>query len=168
MKRLAFYFIVLLQILFLIGVALSYSAVERWGETIRLKTAPVDPHDPFYGEYVTLNYDIEQLSESHWEGADPEQGSTVYVELQQEDEFWQVKRASGNTFEPREGAVILKGMLRHSDRNRGTYWVDYGMNRFYVEEGTGEQFEERQSPLIVEVGIAPWGQKRILSVETQE
>src|SRR6185437_13702730 len=75
--------LVLLQVLFLGGIAGSYYAVGWFGDEIKLKTVPVDPRDLLYGDYVTLGYEISRLEPALWKGGEelPKTGSRVYVLL---------------------------------------------------------------------------------------
>lgn len=61
-KYLAFWVVVLLQILILSWIIAKYSYVLITWTEIQVKTIPVDPRDIFRGDYVTLSYDINTYS----------------------------------------------------------------------------------------------------------
>ncbi|MBM7554087.1 GDYXXLXY domain-containing protein [Thalassobacillus pellis] len=165
MKRIAFYVIVALQVLFLAGMSASYYAMDTFGETIHLKTAPVDPTDLFYGDYVILNYEIEEITEEKWSGEEPSHGEKVYVLLAEAEEgVYEVKKASTEKLEAGKGEVVLKGKHQWTDMSSSLHRISYGINRYYVEENTGRKYEQNQGGMIVEVVVAPWGQKKIVAI----
>ena len=166
MKRFAFYIIVAAQVLFLAGMSVAYYAMDAFGETIQLKTAPIDPRDLFYGDYVILNYEIEAIEEGKWSGAVPEYGEIVYVLLEEgENGLYQVAAASQEKLDPAAGQVRLKGKYQWHNDGRSEHMVTYGINRYHVEENTGEQYEQQRDDIIVEVVVAPWGQKKIVNLK---
>ncbi|SEB10092.1 Uncharacterized membrane-anchored protein [Thalassobacillus cyri] len=166
MKRFAFYGVVLLQVLFLAGMSVSYYAMDAFGQTIKLETAPVDPRDIFYGDYVILNYEIEMIEEKKWSGEIPEYGEAVYVLLEEsENGLFQVVDASCDKMETKADQVRLKGKYQWHNEGQSVHQVTYGINRYYVEENTGKQYEQQREEMVVEVVVAPWGQKKIVSLE---
>ncbi|MRH44190.1 hypothetical protein GH741_16225 [Aquibacillus halophilus] len=165
MKRLFFYIIVALQIMFLVGMAVSYYLIDYFGETIELKTLPVDPQDIFYGDYVTLRYEIEEIPSSTWQGEEsPPYDSQVYVLLEKQNEVYNVVNASNERIEPSSGQVMLHAKYEYHDSMQNIYYVDYGLDRYYIEDNTGEQYEQ-SGEMVVTVAVAPWGQKKILDLE---
>ena len=50
--------VVAIQFLALLSVAVKREWIHSYGETVFLRTAPVDPRDLFRGDYVQLQYDI--------------------------------------------------------------------------------------------------------------
>lgn len=166
MKRFAFYGVVLLQVLFLAGMSVSYYAMDVFGQTIRLETAPVDPRDLFYGDYVILNYEIERIEKEKWSGEIPEYGEAIYVLLEEsESGVFQVVEASRDKMKTEADQVRLKGKYQWHNEGQSVHQVTYGINRYYVEENTGEQYEQQRDDMVVEVVVAPWGQKKIVSLE---
>lgn len=61
------------------------------------------------------------------------------------------------------GEAVLKGTVDYSwdDLLR----IEYGLERYYVPEGTGKELEREARNMIVRVKIAPWGQARINGLE---
>lgn len=158
--------IVVLQVLFLGGIATSYYAVGWFGTEIKIKTVPVDPRDFLYGDYVTLGYEISTLNPQLWrESANkPSQGEAVYVLLKPSAnglyEATGIYRSKPNM---QAGEAVLKGTVDYSwdDLLR----IEYGLERYYVPEGTGKELEREARNMIVRVKIAPWGQARIDGLE---
>ncbi|NOU96103.1 hypothetical protein GC093_23175 [Paenibacillus sp. LMG 31456] len=157
--------IVLLQILFLGGIAGSYYAVDWFGEEIKLKTVPVDPRDLLYGDYVVLSYEISQLSPALWKGGGelPKQGSPVFVLLKPENGLYVASGIYSEKPTVEAGQTILKGRITSSWRE-GIH-VEYGLEQYYVPEGTGKELEEKARNMIVAVKIASWGQAKIVGLE---
>jgi uncharacterized membrane-anchored protein len=161
--------LLLAQMLFLIGITLSFYAVGWFGREIRLQTIPIDPRDLLYGDYVTLNYDINHIKTSLWQGVGniSKQGKTIYVKLKLD-----VKSKNG-TYEAvgiydqkpsfNDGEVILKGHTDYSDNN--IIHVKYGLETYYVQENTGKTLEEQAGNLVSKVKVAPWGRAVLENVE---
>ncbi|SFG00722.1 Uncharacterized membrane-anchored protein [Halobacillus alkaliphilus] len=170
MNRIWFYVIVCLQALFLILMSMSYYTMDTWGESIRLKTAPVDPRDPFYGDYVTLSYEVELVPSEKWNiSADIGSREKVYLLLEPgENDLYTLVQASAEKPDVSGAEVVLPARFDWHDSQREVYTVDIGMDRYFIEEGTGQQYEQNREDLIVEVIVAPWGQKKINSVTTSE
>ncbi|MGI8314471.1 GDYXXLXY domain-containing protein [Halobacillus mangrovi] len=167
MKRWIFYLIVFLQILFLSLMSISFYVMDAMGETIKLKTAPVDPRDPFYGDYVALSYEVEQIPEEQWAvEKELERGDRVFLLLESNNEgVYELVEASKIWKEAEENQTVLRARYLWHDEMNKTYQVDIGLNRYYVEENTGEYYEERIGESVVEIVIAPWGHKKIASLE---
>ncbi|WP_173916979.1 GDYXXLXY domain-containing protein [Halobacillus sp. Marseille-Q1614] len=168
MKRWIFYLIIGLQALFLIGMSVSYYAMDQFSETILLETEPVDPRDPFYGDYVALHYSIEQVPEEKWKSKkQPERGDIVYLLIEEKKGgLYELVSASDQKLSPNENQEELQAKFDWHLEQEGIYQVNVGLDRYFVEEGTGQAIE-RQSEQVVKILVAPWGQKKIVSVESK-
>jgi uncharacterized membrane-anchored protein len=151
------------------------------GRMVTMKVTPVDPRDPFRGEYVRLgtaanrlrvgaaglppagdNRIVVQPLGSVFE--EPARGSVVYVQLQPSatGDFLPATISATRVAD----ALNLRGRIRYVT-NRGDLDVDYGLDAFYVQEGTGPVLEQalREGRNVqMEVAIAPSGQSRIRSL----
>lgn len=151
------------------------------GETVLLRVRPVDPRDLFRGEYVRLDTPATQLyivSENvpapatavPVRGLDVDQGSLqrgriVYVQLE--------RAASGEhepvtiSAKPVADATNLRGRVRTSNVYSTAYgpvYVDYGLDAFYMQEGTAQPVEHalRAGKRVqMEVAVASSGRARI-------
>lgn len=95
------------------------------GKTIVLDTAPVDPFDPFRGQYMIINYEI-----STFPNKDFKQGDTVYVSLKEDAEgIWRFVDSS--KVKPSSGDFI-KGKVTNVFSN--DVRVDYGIEQFFFEK----------------------------------
>lgn len=138
-------------------IALAQLAVPAWmivsherilheGEVFKFRTAPIDPRDPFRGEYVILNFeassgswrDPHELPASMTDQA-PYVNHTSFASLGVSDSsgFAVISRLS--TTPPASGAYIeVKhwGMIGSLITN-----VDLPFDRYYLEEGDGAKTE---------------------------
>ncbi|MBM7571501.1 GDYXXLXY domain-containing protein [Aquibacillus albus] len=168
-KRVLFFVVVVLQCLFLLGMVCSYYLIDDFGKTIQLKTVPVDPQDIFYGDYIILRYEIEEIDRAKWTGTEePSYHERIFTLVADDngDGIYQVIQASSEEMIADAGQVVLEGRYEYQDMHEGTYFVDYGLGRYYIEDNTGERYE-RSGELIVSVAVAPWGQKKIVTVEPE-
>jgi uncharacterized membrane-anchored protein len=151
------------QVLFLSGLLVTNYAVGWFGKEIQLKTAPIDPRDLFYGDYVVLNYEISRLPSGLWKGeGEPDRQKNVYVLLRPSAASPEIYEAAGVYPDKPAAAgdeVVIKGRIDYSwDREIN---LRYGLERFYVPEGTGKEIEEQRALSTVRVSVAPWGQARV-------
>lgn len=165
-QRWWFYGLVTLQLLFLLLMSASYYAMDSWGQTITLKTTPVDPRDPFYGDFVRLDYAIEQIPEEKWMIEEPlNRGEKVFLLLEENDkEIYELVEASTLWPETEGNQVVLSSKYQWSDPSLQQYQVDIGLGRYYIEENTGT-FWERREEREVDIVLAPWKQKKIASLK---
>ena len=118
------------------------------GERILLRTQPVDPNDPFRGEYVDLTYSISRLDTR---GA--ERGTTVYVPLRRRGRAWTGDRAVRD--KPDDGTFI-RGRVSN-------FGIRYGIETFFVEEGEAPRYERAMARgrLLAEVVLADDGDAQL-------
>lgn len=113
------------------------------GRVVLLETQPVDPRDLLRGDYVALNYTISTIQWGRFTpplSGEVEAGTGVFVALAPaKNHFYVVARASTASFSAGPGEVLLSGKIRYSwsKSTPPSVRVDYGLERFYVREGTG-------------------------------
>jgi uncharacterized membrane-anchored protein len=154
--------------------ALVYMIGERQAmlnasRVVTLKTMPVDPSDPFRGEYVVLTYTITQLDLAKLDGEnDLNQGDTVYVTVRKHNGEWGAT-AIGKTRTPSTpDAVVIKGTVHSAYRPKPSepppqVRVDYGIESYWVPQGTGREIETefRAGDLTVDVAVDDAGRPAI-------
>jgi len=134
------------------AVALGQAAVLGWmiwdrtsllanGREVVLDVAPVDPRSLFRGDYVVLDYDIARFELPQGTVA-PAKNAPFYVKLKKgADGAWATSGGSAGWPEsvaPDE--VVIAGRV---DRvSGGTVRVHYGIESFFVPEGTGREIEQ--------------------------
>ena len=147
-------FIGLIAVLVLVLVVVSsFILYNQWplmtGKKIVLATQPVDPFDPFRGQYMTINYEISRLSDIE----DFEEKDKIYVSLNEDEEgIWRYESASKS--KPSRGDFI-----------RGEVTSVYG-NSVRIEYGIEQFFFERHAKLptrniTVEVAVANSGRAKL-------
>ncbi|MDO5554704.1 MAG: GDYXXLXY domain-containing protein [Planctomycetia bacterium] len=147
----------------------------RNAKTIVVETMPVDPRDLLRGDYVILRYPFSTTSGRRWNGnqdekmfvvpEQPRTGQQVYaiLEYDKEESVWKTIRISLEP--PGPGQVYLRGIQR-------SYWqAQYGIESWYVQEGTGKALERAMrsgsagtSQVRVELLVTPEGRSRINNV----
>jgi uncharacterized membrane-anchored protein len=138
-----------LQTLIVLAVAGSFYAASWFGDQFVLRAEPYDPFDPFYGEYVLLQYPDLKPDGSL-------QNGDVYFTLKAGADGYAVLDRTSN--KPFFGAI------------RGTYYGDTltapQLEQYYVEQGTGPGLEQAQK-LALTIDVAPWGMIRPVFLEAQ-
>lgn len=160
------------------------------GTTVLLRVRPVDPRDLFRGEFVRLGVPAgallvsddqaktvpgkmtvrplgrwQEYAKLEWRDTGRVRRSVVYVQLE--------PGAGGAGYQPVsisdtpvDNALNLRGRVRwiHED---GTVDVDYGLDAYYMQEGTARPVEDalRAGRLVqIEVAVASSGKSRIRSL----
>ncbi len=154
-----------LQALWVLGTTFVQERALSEGVPILLETVPADPRDLLRGDYVILIYKISNLPlslfhEPGTNGIAP--GRTVYVTLEPVGEFYRATEASTEKAVPGQRGIVLKGRVEQSWGSGAgtTVHVTYGLERFYVREGTGNP----QGKLTVQVAVPRSGNGRIKQV----
>ncbi|MBL0128764.1 MAG: GDYXXLXY domain-containing protein [Flavobacteriales bacterium] len=140
-----------------LAVALAQLGVPAWmivqhervlheGEVFKFRTAPIDPRDPFRGEYVILNFDA---SSGSWPDPHPiPDHMTDQIPYGQQRSFalLSVSDTSGYAIitglvaeEPTSGAYIT--VTHYGDLGSMVERVELPFERFYLQEGDGATTE---------------------------
>ena len=131
-----------LQAAWLLGMVATQEYALAHGKAILLETQPVDPRDLLSGDYLMLRYKISEVPANLFSPpvkTDLPAGTKIFVSLTPgTNGFYIVSRASTNEFAAAANEVLLRG----ETANR--WWsatnsvhVEYGIERYYVAEGTG-------------------------------
>ncbi len=135
--------ILALQSAWLLGTAAVQEHALATGKVILLETARVDPRDLLRGDYLILNYKISDVPTKLFTPPvkkDLPDGTKVFVAVAPTtNQFYAVVKASTNEFVPAADEVLLKGRSAWPRWNAATnsIHIEYGLERFYVAEGTG-------------------------------
>ncbi len=163
-KRVLFIIALIVPIVILLSMTWKPISTLNTGESIVLETVPVDPRDVLYGDYVMLQFEVEEFSKDkldpqlikefakHTTGKIP-----VYAILQKEDgDIYGLKSVTHK--KPSEG-IFLKGDMYYYDEEYleedQKYFANFLPDRFYVAENTGMQLEDlsRQGQLLADVKV---------------
>ncbi|MBH9967925.1 GDYXXLXY domain-containing protein [[Bacillus] enclensis] len=150
-KKLGFLLIIFLQGGWIGYQVYSNETLLQNGETILLELQPVDPRSLLQGDYVQLNYTISQLERTSIEGNGPitivlrknAQGHHEYTGVYSLDGEW------NTSYEKKSGDVLLTGKVTGSWDH--TTQVTYGIEHFFIPEGTGVDVEGKVKTAVVKV-----------------
>jgi uncharacterized membrane-anchored protein len=143
---LAIALVALVQTVALASMVYGRVALLRDGREIVAEVIPVDPRDLFRGDYVILGYAFGRSQVPVPEGIN--QGDTIYVTLREAaPEQWEVVSASESYAQPADPAhVVLKGTVDdvyHPQGESPKVSVSYGIESYFVPEGTGRELEAK-------------------------
>jgi uncharacterized membrane-anchored protein len=137
-----------LPVLILLGMCFTPVYTMLNGEEMILQTKPLDPSDLFRGDYVTLQYEAEEVPISLVDKA-------VITRLQkiggQFDVYVLMEKKSGVhtpmkvTLEKPDKGLYLKGTINYTDKdNQGqeTAFLEYNLDNYYLEDNTGTEWEK--------------------------
>jgi uncharacterized membrane-anchored protein len=133
-----------LQTAWLLATVITQEYAFAHGNIILLETRRVDPRDMLRGDYLILNYKISDVPTNLFSPPvknDLSPGTKIFVALAPgTNQFYAVTRASTNEIVPAAGEVLLRGKSAYAWWNwnaTNLIHVEYGIERYYVAEGTG-------------------------------
>lgn len=163
-KRNLFLVALIVPIILLLALTWKPLYTVNTGKTITLETVPVDPRDILYGDYVSLQFAIEEFSK---DDLDPElikefskhdTGKlTVYAMLEQEEgDLYGLKTVTHK--KPSDGLFLKGDMYYYGEYNKDEnqmYFANFLPDRFYVAENTGMQLEDlsRKGQLLADIKV---------------
>jgi uncharacterized membrane-anchored protein len=124
------------------------------GRELTLSVRPLDPRDIFRGDYVTLGYDISTLKKSTTE-SDPDfngfaTGSEAFVTMTPKADGGGWAETHVGSVYPSQvapGDIVLKGRVLSAWKSQNpaetTVNVRYGIEKYFVPEGTGRALEDK-------------------------
>ncbi len=120
------------------------------GTHVLLHVEPVDPNDPFRGEYVAFDYEISRLPVS----GETRPAGEVYVVLEKRGRAWTGDRAVAER--PSGDETFIRGESRNGR-------IEYGIETYYVEEGESPRYERAiaRQELYVDVVLDDDGRAQI-------
>jgi uncharacterized membrane-anchored protein len=156
--------VLFLQSAWILGTVAVQERSLAAGKVVMLETRPVDPRDLLRGDYVILNYAISTIPRAKFtpgEATNLSPGQTVYVLLEPRGDFHEVAQASTEKLSADDPYVLLRGSIQHAPfGSADAVVVNYGLERFYVREGTGNP----TGKLTVAAAIATTGRGLIKQV----
>lgn len=146
---------VLAQVLFFAGWAAVEQRRHTVGDTILVRTAPVDPRDLLSGQYMALSYEFSRMPGFNDLGREAKDGEPVWVLLRKEGEYFVPSASySERPMDVMRGQVAIVG--RH-ERGRTLF----GIEKYFVQEGTETP---AQRDTTVRLRVSADGQVRIEQV----
>ncbi len=159
-------FVVLAQVAWVVATATTKEFAFEKGQRVLLATKPVDPRDLLRGDYLTLRFDVSDVPRDKVRGEIPAAagGNKIYVALMPAGKFYQIEFASFSKIPVTAERVVMSGTV--DDRSGWTpnqsgnteapkpLPVLYGLERYYVAEGTGNP----RGKLTAEVAVSAGGE----------
>lgn len=148
------------------GMILIESLPLLIGERIVMQVTPIDPRDFFRGDYVILNYSVNNLplpgDQQEFRSRDrfaKHNDETVYVPLEADADGVHWTGTTASLTRP-AGVKYLRGRITSDYRQP----LQFGIEAYYVQEGTGKILEDLRNArqLNAEIAIAPWGQAKLV------
>ena len=155
MKLKLFILVLALQCAWLLGTVAVQEHALATGKVILLETRPVDPRDLLSGDYLMLNYKISDVPVNLFSPPvkkDLPYGTKIFVALAPgTNQFYVVTRASTNALSPSSATeVVLWGKSAYVWWNAtNSIHVEYGIERYYVAENTGNPHGKLTAQAIV-------------------
>jgi len=161
-ERLLLAAIVLGQLLVLVAIATLHAAPLVFGQTVVLDTLPVDPRDPFRGDYVILRYPFTDPAGVNSTVGQPSPANTPSTITWQEDEpaYVELTKLPDGSWQPSPPNPERPATRPYlAGRYAGGQFL-FGIEAYYVQAGHGKELEDarRAGKLQAEVAVAPWGQ----------
>lgn len=135
----AFVLMVVAQIYIPWRMVITHEDVLEEGTAFRFRTAPVDPHDPFRGKYITLSFPDNGWSIQDASGWD--EGEEVFVSMATDSAgFATIAYVSGA--EPGDQEAYFRTTISYVLRDSiSRIFVTYPFDRFYMNEGKAQEAE---------------------------
>lgn len=138
------------QILVLAYMAGKREYIQATGDRIYLRSAPIDPRDPFRGDFVRLRYNINNIHQNSYRGIaefeDLSEGAVLYAVLK--SGYQDVFTFDYLTDRKPHGEIFIKGRLNR-DWSFSPLWgenqvnVKYGIEQYFVQQGKGKDMEAK-------------------------
>ncbi|MBN2443696.1 MAG: GDYXXLXY domain-containing protein [Spirochaetales bacterium] len=144
--------LIIFQFLWIIATVFILEVNLATGKTIKLQLAPVDPRSLMQGDYVILNYTISRIP--HYTPSPSE--SRVRVILSPDNKgIYNVKSIFSPSAFLEQDDVVVNGTFM-GDR------IFYGIENYFVPEGTGKQVE--RSVRFALVKVSAWGDAMLIKL----
>jgi uncharacterized membrane-anchored protein/uncharacterized membrane protein len=147
-KRLVLVPVILLQFAFIGYQVWSSESILTQGKTVKLELEPVDPRSLLQGDYVQLGYTISRLG-----SPDLLVGENIRVVLRMQENglyeysgYYEQAGVWNKPYQADPNDVIINGRTIGGDR------VEYGIENYFVPEGTGLELERTAKYSYVKVG----------------
>lgn len=162
-SKVLLYLAISLPLIILLSMSIVPLMTYFFGETIYLETMPVDPWDPFRGEYVSLNFEINEVPKSKFPEElkneptyDDYKNKDLYAVLKQEGDYYVVDYMSFTA--PNHPYYLWAKVNSSAPLNNlysNTIYVEYPIDRYFVPENTGSELEElsRAGNLVAKVKV---------------
>lgn len=167
-------------------VLLAMIGMRQWtlatGVPVILETQPIDPRSLFSGDYVRLNYKVSDLRLEELAGDKLfKRHDTIFVVLARDGEsggeYWKAVSVHHGRPLPGDGQAVIRGSVEYTG---DTIWdaaqnksveakhahVKYGIEDYFVQEGTGRELErpKQDEKVSIQVAVDRFGNAGIKAV----
>lgn len=170
MKRIMFYSLVALQIIFVLVLVFQFERITSNGDEIEILTKMEYSNDDYYYDLIDTaypEYEINDIPEGRWssEKEDVSYNDKVYVLLKKShDDFYKVETASTKkVVASGDDQVVVIGRTDYASNSNEPIRVNYDFNKIEDIEQFGE-FKNNQT-LKVTLLVSQYGQYKITNVE---
>ncbi|WHX77425.1 GDYXXLXY domain-containing protein [Priestia flexa] len=140
-------FIIALQLMILGGLFMKNEILLQSGKEVKLELAPLDPRSLLQGDYVELHYEISDIElEKVKDGQRVQlllrknkQGVFEYAKQYKIHDKW------NSPYQAKKGDVLITGTYY-------SWGIQYGIEHYFIPEGTGLQIEQEAKHAKVKVG----------------
>ena len=141
-------------VILLLSMTIKPLITINYGETIRLQTVPVDPSNIFYGDYVDLEFEAENIPinlvesslrkelEDHTNGYS-EDDLKVYIRLAYSNETDTHQVTNLSKSKPKSGTYLK--VILHPSIYEEKVRVSIPLEQYYLEDNTGLELEDKAS-----------------------
>ncbi|RJQ32667.1 hypothetical protein C4572_00755 [Candidatus Parcubacteria bacterium] len=145
---------VAIQVAILFSIIIFKFLILSGGAEVYLRMEPVDPRDPFRGDYVTFRYDISTLDGVFFDSEEKiKKGDYIYVPLEKDGRFWDL--AGKVTKKMPAGGIFIKGVVENVDY-AGDFLEEaqalYGIEEFFIPENSGRDLRFDDGLTLVSIG----------------
>ena len=133
------------------------------GREIVLPIVPVDPRDLFRGDFTRMSYGEVSRPDKALTGPLENHAGPVFVTLERRGDIWKpIAVDKSQPVATGRDTVVLLGRLQRYGGN-----IRYGLERYYVPEGTGSRIEEmaRKGTLSAIVAVDAAGKSAIKGLQ---
>lgn len=173
MKRVLFYFLLVLQALVLISFSVLYERIDEYGQTISIKTSEEFMSYSWHGQgqKMYMDYEINRINTNQFSNVNwnkMERNERVYVLLERkENGLFSVINASDKKLKSTNAnEIVLKAKFQYMDSTSNEVYVHYGME--VISNQHPYDHLKPNVPWMITLQISPWGQKRVVSIENIE
>ncbi|MFA5856189.1 MAG: GDYXXLXY domain-containing protein [Candidatus Pacearchaeota archaeon] len=137
-------------------VAITFIIYNQWpymtGQKIVLATRPVDPFDPFQGQYMQIAYEISNIEDA--KGFNEK--DTIYVILKEDEK--NVWRKDGISASKPSSGDYIKGIVKSTYGNN--LRIEYGIEQYFFQRDA----KMPTTNITIEVIVARSGRAKIVQL----
>lgn len=141
-KRNKFIIAIAIQVCIIFFIIFFKLLILTGGEEVLLKIRPIDPRDPFRGDYITFQYDISRIKGNSFHSLGSQEkikyGDKIYIPLVKKGNYW-IKDGSVSKNKPNAG-IFIKGAIKDikwGENLPEEIFVSYGIEEYFIPENSG-------------------------------